>query len=1079
VASTVIALVTTALAAVAIDARADIVSDFDDGSLQNWSKLEPFHGHLYNPGSGGAPGGYMRVEDTMAGGGGLYALAPPEFTGDLSAYTGIAWDESLATCSPPPLLPSYPILVGADGTQYRPRDLSATPTAVWRHRLVPFVETAWELVSGTGTASFAGVLVNVTQLLMNGDCNTQCTVEVGIDNVRLATAPIPSAAYSSVGCVTICPAGDATFDVQVIDTAGFPIPGAQVTVSFAACDSVVLCWPGPGDPYTFVQGRFTVARAADAAGRASFGIRGGGTSALPLAEVRADGVPLAQTTVASPDLDGDLTVGSADLALFMQRYQLGQWGPETDYNCDGFMDLADFALFSSHIQGHPGGYCTPAVHTLTVLVSGGGAVPRDPDRTSYDHGQSVRLTAVPDPGWRFDSWSGDVAGTVSPVDVVMDGDKTVTATFVPGAPSYTLTVNVVGQGTVVKDPDQPSYAAGTPVGLTAQPAVGWHFAGWSGDLAGTDNPATIVMDADRAVTATFEVNTYPLTVDVQGTGTVVRSPDLALYPHGTRVTLTPVPGSCWVFDRWEGDLTGAANPDSVLMDGAKSVTAVFSYPGNVPYSGWAPSCIRVVGTTEGVAHASAAFDVTVFNAAGCAVQGATVKLDFSGCPDIRPSATQAYPGVSVNCATHTVSAVTNASGVARFVVVGAVLNRGSSGAPGCVAIRADPGNVSLGTTTASAFDHDGRDGVDSRDLFLWLCDFYTGMQPPRADYNCASGVTGADLSLFLAHYFDELSMESGPRCDGVPNVSRVFVSPDSGLRLGWGDCDGGGGGRTLVLPCNTNSGSLPSIVGSVVMPAWSGYRGIVSFDAVVDIVTELGRPTPDWWRVDPNGCRSGALQVATSDLTHTCTDAGWSQLAGLKIKYPFGAPNVTRLTILGAVAATAAVPAAGDEVGLFELRFDWRKTTGAFACEGCRDSAMLIFRSIDFRQSTMCAMPANTDTTLRMLRGLSSRAYVCSQGPIGVDVPAVPFATRLAVRLLGGNPANGPLRLGLAAPGEGDVRLDVIDVSGRVVLRRTLESDAAERTVTLGGPGGLAPGVYFVRARQAGAEASLRAVVLQ
>jgi len=39
--------------------------------------------------------------------------------------------------------------------------------------------------------------------------------------------------------------------------------------------------------------------------------------------------------------------------------------------------------------------------------------------------------------------------------------------------------------------------------LEANPAEGWRFAGWSGDLAGSDNPAVMVMDGDKAVTATF------------------------------------------------------------------------------------------------------------------------------------------------------------------------------------------------------------------------------------------------------------------------------------------------------------------------------------------------------------------------------------------------------------------------------------------------------------------------------------------------------------------------------------------------------------------------------------------------
>ena len=56
---------------------------------------------------------------------------------------------------------------------------------------------------------------------------------------------------------------------------------------------------------------------------------------------------------------------------------------------------------------------------------------------------------------------------------------------------YTLTVNVVGSGSVTKTPNQALYSSGALVTLTATPAAGFAFIGWSGALTGTANPATI------------------------------------------------------------------------------------------------------------------------------------------------------------------------------------------------------------------------------------------------------------------------------------------------------------------------------------------------------------------------------------------------------------------------------------------------------------------------------------------------------------------------------------------------------------------------------------------------------------
>jgi uncharacterized repeat protein (TIGR02543 family) len=48
------------------------------------------------------------------------------------------------------------------------------------------------------------------------------------------------------------------------------------------------------------------------------------------------------------------------------------------------------------------------------------------------------------------------------------------------------------------------YTHGSLVGLSATPAPGWRFAGWSGDHQGTEDPLSVVMDRDRHVTATFQ-----------------------------------------------------------------------------------------------------------------------------------------------------------------------------------------------------------------------------------------------------------------------------------------------------------------------------------------------------------------------------------------------------------------------------------------------------------------------------------------------------------------------------------------------------------------------------------------------
>lgn len=68
---------------------------------------------------------------------------------------------------------------------------------------------------------------------------------------------------------------------------------------------------------------------------------------------------------------------------------------------------------------------------------------------------------------------------------------------------YTLTINVVGSGSVAKDPDQPTYLYGTLVNLTANADGGWMFNHWDGDLSGYINPENITMDSNKTVIANF------------------------------------------------------------------------------------------------------------------------------------------------------------------------------------------------------------------------------------------------------------------------------------------------------------------------------------------------------------------------------------------------------------------------------------------------------------------------------------------------------------------------------------------------------------------------------------------------
>jgi polygalacturonase len=70
-----------------------------------------------------------------------------------------------------------------------------------------------------------------------------------------------------------------------------------------------------------------------------------------------------------------------------------------------------------------------------------------------------------------------------------------------------LTLRTFGGGSVAASPPGP-YTAETAVTLTASPALGWSFSSWSGDLTGYRVPATLLVDRDSSVTASFDETAY-------------------------------------------------------------------------------------------------------------------------------------------------------------------------------------------------------------------------------------------------------------------------------------------------------------------------------------------------------------------------------------------------------------------------------------------------------------------------------------------------------------------------------------------------------------------------------------------
>jgi len=155
-------------------------------------------------------------------------------------------------------------------------------------------------------------------------------------------------------------------------------------------------------------------------------------------------------------------------------------------------------------------------------------------------------------------------------------------------PGYTLTITQSAGGTI-SAPKISGFSATSPetIQVTATPAQGYQLTSWGGALSGTTNPAPLLMNGDKTVTATFATATlYALTVSATAGGTATGGGNYSEGQHAT-ITATPTPGAGYTFTGWSGGATGTANPlDFTMPANPVTVTANFSNSGPGPTGEW-------------------------------------------------------------------------------------------------------------------------------------------------------------------------------------------------------------------------------------------------------------------------------------------------------------------------------------------------------------------------------------------------------------------------------------------------------------------------------------------------------------
>jgi uncharacterized repeat protein (TIGR03803 family) len=143
--------------------------------------------------------------------------------------------------------------------------------------------------------------------------------------------------------------------------------------------------------------------------------------------------------------------------------------------------------------------------TVVSNVLGAGTLSLGPGPAPYPFGTSLQVSAVPNAGNYLAGWAGTVAGSNNPsVLVVTNPNPVITALFGPlGGGQCALTVLRQGEGNITIRPYTNRYTVGTTVSLTAAPAPGQTFVGWSGGTNSLLNPLSFTLTQSEVLTGSF------------------------------------------------------------------------------------------------------------------------------------------------------------------------------------------------------------------------------------------------------------------------------------------------------------------------------------------------------------------------------------------------------------------------------------------------------------------------------------------------------------------------------------------------------------------------------------------------
>jgi hypothetical protein len=228
-------------------------------------------------------------------------------------------------------------------------------------------------------------------------------------------------------------------------------------------------------------------------------------------------------------------------------------------------------------------------YILTYSAGENGRIDGDPEQRVLSGKAGRAVTAVPFEGYHFVTWS-DGLESAERRDTEVKANLKLVASFAIN--QYSLSYSAGANGSIKGASKQilEHGAAGSPV--TAVPAAGYHFIGWSDGIE-TPGRSDEAVTADLRVKANFAVDQYRLSYSSTGNG-LIEGVSEQIVDHGKSgrgVTARPAAG--YHFDHWSDGLTTASRTDKNIISDlelkaffiADKYTLNYSVQGNGSLSG--------------------------------------------------------------------------------------------------------------------------------------------------------------------------------------------------------------------------------------------------------------------------------------------------------------------------------------------------------------------------------------------------------------------------------------------------------------------------------------------------------------